>query len=572
MFSRFDRTRPTPSHRRVRLGLECLEDRRLLAGAYLQTNLVSNLPGLGLNTDTNLKNPWGIVASSTSPFWISDNGTGLSTLYNGIGTTQSLVVTVPPPGGSPSGTTSAPTGIVFNNTTDFSITSGGKTGTAVFLFDTEDGTISAWSPSVNSTNAILEVDNSASGAVYKGLALGSNAANGNLLFAANFNAGTIDVYDKTFHKVSLPFRDATLPTGYAPFGIRNIGGSLYVTYALQNADKHDDVAGPGNGFIDVFDTSGNLLRRLVSGGKLNSPWGLALAPANFGAFSNDLIVGNFGDGLINAYDPTTGAFAGTLQDFNGKAIHIDGLWGLSFGNGANAGPTNSLFFTAGINAERDGLFGSLTPTITGTPNQRFVDQVYQDLLNRQADATGLAFWAGQLDAGTATRTQIVQAIEGSTEYDQILVQKAYTQFLHRSVDPAGLAFWVGALQAGQTPEQVDAALVGSPEYFQNRGGGTNSGFLTALYQDALNRAPDAGGQAFFTAQLNGGTGTAQVAAEVFASTEYQQDLVKGYYQTFLHRTADTMGLNYFVGLLQSGSKDRDVIAALLASGEFFAPL
>jgi uncharacterized protein (TIGR03118 family) len=572
MFFFNGRTRPISPRRRVRPSLECLEDRRLLAGAYLQTNLVSNLPGVALTTDANLQNPWGIVASSSSPFWIADNGTGLSTLYNGLGTTQSLVVTVPPPGGSPPGTTSAPTGIVFNNTADFSITSGGKTGTAVFIFDTEDGTISAWSPSVNSTNAILEVDNSATGAVYKGLALGSNAANGNLLFAANFNAGTIDVYDKSFHKVSLPFKDMTLPAGYAPFGIRNIGGSLYVTYALQNTAKHDDVAGPGNGFIDVFDTSGNLLRRLVSRGNLNSPWGLAPAPANFGAFSNDLIVGNFGDGLINAYDPTTGTFVGQLQDFNGKAIHIDGLWGLSFGNGANAGPANTLFFTAGINSERDGLFGSLAPTITGTPNQRFVDQVYQNLLNRQADAMGLAFWSGQLDAGTATRTQIVQAIEGSTEFAQIVVQKAYTQFLHRSADPAGLNMWVGALLSGQTIEQVDAAIVGSPEYFQNRGGGTNSGFLTALYQDALNRAPDAGGQAFFLAQLNGGATTAQVAAQIFASTEYQQNLVKGWYQTFLRRTADPMGLSFFVGLLQSGSRDRDVVAAILASNEFFAPL
>jgi uncharacterized protein (TIGR03118 family) len=577
MFTVFGRTgsnskrRPSPSRRYARPTLECLEDRRLLSGAYLQTNLVSNLPGVAPNTDPNLTNAWGIVASSTSPFWVADNGSGLSTLYNGSGTPQSLVVTIPPPGGSPPGTTAAPTGIVFNSTTDFVVSSGGKMGAAVFIFDTEDGTISGWSPSVNMNNAILEVDNSGTGAVYKGLALGSNNTNGNLLFATNFNAGTIDVYDKTFKKVSLPFKDSTIPAGFAPFGIRNIGGNLYVTYAMQNAAKHDDVAGPGNGYIDVFDTSGNLLRRLVSKGALNSPWGLALAPANFGTFSNDLIVGNFGDGLINAFDPTTGASLGQVQDSRGNAIHVDGLWGLSFGNGANAGPTNTLFFTAGINSERDGLFGSLSPTVTGTPNDRFVDQVYQNLLNRQADPMGLAFWSNQLNQG-ATRSQIVLGIESSTESLQVQVQQVYQQFLHRAADPAGLSFWVGALQSGQTLSQVRAGIAGSTEYFQSRGGGTNNGFLTALYQDALNRAIDSTGQAFYTAQLINGATTAQVAAQVFASTEFLQDLVKGYYQAFLHRAADTMGLNFYVGQLQSGTREAVVVAAIIGSDEFFAPL
>jgi uncharacterized protein (TIGR03118 family) len=569
MFTLF--TRPAParkSRRQVRPALEYLEDRCLLAGAYLETNLVSNLSGVALNTDKNLVNPWGIVASASGPFWVADNGAGVSTLYNGSGTPQSLVVTIPPPaGGTPP---AAPTGIVLNSTTDFKVTSGGKTGAAVFLFATEDGTISGWSPSVNSTNAILAVDNSASGAVYKGLALGSNSS-GNLLFATNFNAGTVDTFDKNFNKVNLPFKDSTIPTGFAPFGIRNIGGQLYVTYAEQNDEKHDDVAGPGNGFIDVFDTSGNLVRRLVSNGALNSPWGLAVAPSNFGTFSNDLIVGNFGDGLIDAYNPTTGAFIGQVTDTSGNAVHIDGLWGLSFGNGGSAGATNTLFFTAGINGERDGLFGSLQPSVTGSANDRFVDLTYQDLLGRQADATGMAFWTAHLDQGM-TRTQIVAGIESSPEYLNDVVMKAYQQFLHRAADTNGQAFWVNFLEQGGTFEQMDAGIVGSQEYFQNRGGGTNAGFLTALYQDALNRAIDTSGQNVFTQALNNGATTTQVATQVFASPEFQQNVVKGYYQLFLHRPADTDGLNFFVAQLQAGQTDQQVAAQIAGSAEFFRPL
>ena len=207
------------------------------------------------------------------------------------------------------------------------------------------------------------MDNSASGAVYKGLALGSNA-NGNFLFATNFHAGTIDVFDSSFNPVTLApgaFTDPHLAAGYAPFGIRNINGDLYVTYAKQNAEKHDDVAGMGHGFVDIYDTSGNLLQRLITRGQLNSPWGLTLAPASFGEFANDLLVGNFGNGRINAYDPTTGEFLGRLGSSPNNPISINGLWSLSFGNDGAAGPSSTLFFTAGLNDEADGLFGSIQP-------------------------------------------------------------------------------------------------------------------------------------------------------------------------------------------------------------------
>ena len=313
-------------------------------------------------------NPWGLAASSKSPWWINDNHSGLSTLYNGAGAKQSLVVTVPPPAGSPAGTTSSPTGMVFNgNTSEFVVSQGGKSGASAFIFATEDGTISGWNPTVNTTNAILTVDNSGSGAIYKGLATGSSGGQ-DYIYATDFHNGKVDVFDATFtpHTFSSKqFTDKGIPRGFAPFGIQNINGMIFVTYAKQDADKHDDAAGRGRGFVDVFDTSGKLLQRVASQGTLNSPWGIALAPSNFGRNSNELLVGNFGDGRINAFKFPQGrshkfVSAGQLMNVRGKPVTISGLWALAFGNGANAGPTNTLFFTAGTNHEADGLFGTLT--------------------------------------------------------------------------------------------------------------------------------------------------------------------------------------------------------------------
>src|SRR5882724_12325340 len=259
---------------------------------YEQHNLVSDGAVSAGLVDAALVNAWGLVASATSPFWVADNGTGLSTLYNGnTGVKISLTVTVP----------GAPTGIVFSGGADFVVTSGTKSGPARFIFASEDGTISGWNPAVAATQAVVGVDNSAGGAVYKGLAIASTAA-GVRLYATNFHAGTVDVFDAAFHPVPGGFSDGALPPGYAPFGIRNLGGTIYVTYALQDADREDDVAGVGHGFVDAFDTQGNLLRRVASRGRLNSPWGLAVAPSDFGEFSGNLLIGNFGDGHINAFD------------------------------------------------------------------------------------------------------------------------------------------------------------------------------------------------------------------------------------------------------------------------------
>ncbi len=322
--------------------------------SFGQQNLVSDIPGLAAWTDPNLVNPWGVSFSPTSPFWVSDNGTGLATLYNGTGTPLSLV-TVPPPTGQMG--PAAPDGQVFNpNTANF--------GGAHFIFATEDGTISAWS---GGTNAVLKVDNSGANSVYKGLAMANNGS-GTFLFATDFHNNAINVFDKNFNPVTLSgsFTDPSLPAGYAPFNIQASGGMLFVTYAVQNAAKHDDVAGPGHGILDVFDTNGNFVQRLVSHGALNSPWGMAWAPAGFGKFSGDLLVGNFGDGTINAFDPKTGNLLGQIDGTNGLPLVNDGLWDLTFGNGAGAGSKNILYFTAGLNHESDGLFGAIATPEPGT--------------------------------------------------------------------------------------------------------------------------------------------------------------------------------------------------------------
>jgi uncharacterized protein (TIGR03118 family) len=341
-------------------------------GFYQQTNLVSDLSSVSAAQppDQHLINPWGLVHGPTTPFWISENGVGTTELFNGQG--QRIVLTksgnpivIPPPTGSQPGTLSAPTGVVFNGSGDFVVSSASGSGPARFIFATEDGTISGWSPAAGVDSAVLKVDNSP-GSVYKGLAIGSTG-NKNYLYATNFRAGRIDVFDSTYAPATLDgsFTDPGLPKGYAPFGIANIGGNLIVTYAIQDAALHDDVAGPAHGIVDEYDTAGHLLARLVSHGRLNSPWGIALAPANFGRFSNDLLIGNFGDGRINAYSaPTTPAgelvFQGQLRDQGNSPITIDGLWALEFGNNGAAGPASTLFFTAGLNHEADGLFGTLT--------------------------------------------------------------------------------------------------------------------------------------------------------------------------------------------------------------------
>jgi uncharacterized protein (TIGR03118 family) len=338
--------------------------------SYVQTNLVSDIPGLAAHTDPNLKNPWGTSVGPGSPIWVSDNHAGVTTLYDGTGNPQPRVVTIPAPPSAGNGAVGAPTGQAFNSfdpsSSDFVISKNGVSGPAFFLFATEDGTIAGWNPNVDNAHAVMAVDRSTAtdstgdvGANYKGLTL-VTTPNGKFIYATSFRFGTVDVFDSHFKLVNR-FTDPTIPAGFAPFGIHNVGGKLYVTFAKQGPGEADDDARPGNGFVDVFAPNGDLLQRLVSRDKLDSPWAVTLAPSTFGAFGGDILVGNFGNGRINAYDPTSGEFQGELSGPGGGPLTIDGLWGLRFAPATPGAGPNTLFFTAGLNHEADGLFGTLVP-------------------------------------------------------------------------------------------------------------------------------------------------------------------------------------------------------------------
>ena len=309
--------------------------------------LVSDQPGVAPVTDPDLVNAWGLTSGPTTPWWVSDNGTNKSTLYRGSdGAKQGLVVNVH----------NAPTGTVFNPTTGFTLATGGK---ALFLFDTEEGKVLGWN-GAQGTNAVV-VANLGDGAIYKGLAIAGTSA-GPRLYAADFHNAKVDVFDGSFGFVPGGFVDPGLPSGYAPFGIQTIGDRVFVSYAQQDADAKDEVAGQGKGFVDAYDTAGNLLGRVAQHGQLNAPWGLAIAPDSFGRFAGDLLVGNFGDGQINAYEELgNGHFEhrGELRDSSGKSLTIDGLWALEVSQGGNNGTAGQLFFTAGPDDESHGLFGKI---------------------------------------------------------------------------------------------------------------------------------------------------------------------------------------------------------------------
>jgi uncharacterized protein (TIGR03118 family) len=356
---------------------------KIQRNTYVVNKLVSDQNGVANFQDPVLRNSWGVAFTpGASPFWIADNASGCATLYDGTGVKVALQVPIPLPDNSVPSTAcqpaasaqtnpqpptpAAPTGLVWNPTTTFLVP--GTSTAASFIFATEDGTISAWANGATPTNqAVIAFDNSASGAVYKGLVFGTNS-NGVFLFATNFHAGTVDVFkpaDNTSNGQYIEttttggFKDSNIPVGFAPFGIENINGDLFVSYAKQNAEMHDDVAGPGNGFVDVFDTNGNLLRRFASRGPLNSPWGMTRASFAFGRFSGLILVGNFGNGKINVFG-SQGQFIDELDRPNGKPLVIDGLWKLILGGGRNSS-SDTLYFTAGPNAETNGLFGTITP-------------------------------------------------------------------------------------------------------------------------------------------------------------------------------------------------------------------
>jgi uncharacterized protein (TIGR03118 family) len=320
---------------------------------YTVTNLVSNQNANGANPpDPALVNAWGITSLATSPFWLGDNGTGKSTLYNSLGQKQALVVTIPAAGGSTA--TGMPTGVIGNTTGQFDITANGKTASPIFIFATQDGTISGWSPKVDPAHAVVAVDRSGIRASYTALAIASNEKGENFIYAADNSANKeIDMFDSNFTYM-MSFSDLDLPKKFAPYGMREINGKLWVTFTPLNKGQ--------DGLVDIFNPDGTIFKHDAAHGPLHSPWALALAPPNFGRFSNAILIGNnIKDGRINAFDPATGVFLGTLTDASGAPIAINQLWGLDFGKGGGAnGATNELFFTAGPDAYANGLFGVIT--------------------------------------------------------------------------------------------------------------------------------------------------------------------------------------------------------------------
>ena len=337
------------------LGLGLATGAAVAANSYQVRNLVSDGGVPADHRDDNLKNGWGIAFNPNGFVWVADNGAGVSTLYDGLGNPQSLVVSIPSASDNGPGT---PTGIVFSGSSDFVVRNSTTAGPSRFIFASEDGLISGWSPGVDGTHAIHAVF--MSGAVYKGLTIASN--NGaNMLYAADFHGRKIDVFNANFGPVKIPggFVDPTVPAEYSPFNIVALGGRLYVAYAQKETGGNDEVRGPGLGIVDEYDTGGHLLRRIATGGTLNAPWGMAIAPANFGDFSTRLLGGNFGDGTISAYDLTSATFQGQLQNPGGEVIAIDGLWGIAFGNNLSSQPTTTLFFAAGPNEEENGVYGRI---------------------------------------------------------------------------------------------------------------------------------------------------------------------------------------------------------------------
>jgi uncharacterized protein (TIGR03118 family) len=389
------------------------------ASAYAMSKLVSNGQVAASLTDTNLINPWGIAFGPGAPAWVANNGTQTSTVYNGIGQTQLAAVTIP----AGINGDANPTGVVYNGSSEFVINEGAKSAAATFIFDGEGGTISGWADTVDSQKAIVMYDDGSGGAVYKGLAIATDGSGTTRLYATDFHNNKVDVFGGTFAKTSTTgsFADSTLPAGYAPFGIQALTVQsqtlIYVTYAKQDAAAHAEVAGAGLGLVDVFDTQGTLQTHLIAtGGALNAPWGIALAPAGFGTLSSDLLIGNVGDGWINAYDPSAGTFVASLSDSTGTPIAISGLWGLAFGNGAQSQPTTTLFFAAGPNDEANGLYGRIdlgatapdviAPTVTITaPAQGATLSGSVTVTATASDNVGVAsvqFFAGTTAIGTAT--------------------------------------------------------------------------------------------------------------------------------------------------------------------------
>src|SRR5580692_806597 len=464
---------------------------------YLLHNLVSDLANIADHQDKNLVNPWGVGFGAT-PFWVGNSGSGTATLYGGTGAPIALVVTIPQAGNA--GTAGPVTGVIFNpfasNANAFDVQTGKS---ALFLFCSQDGVVTGWNGGVSGTKASILFDNSKSGAVYKGCALGGTAA-APYLFAANFNAGTVDVYDGALNlnpaAYNKSFSNPTIPAGFAPFNVQNIGGTLFVTYAKQDAQKQDEVGGAGNGYVAMFNLNGSLIANLISQGPLNSPWGMAIAPANFAPFAGALLVGNFTDGKINAFNATTGSLLGTLNDTTGNPIAIPGLWSLNFGSGAQSEDTGTLYITAGIGGgpnndpvQSHGLLASIqaAPSFqtTGIMNgASFIAGPIAPNTWVSIKGNGLSATTGNWDVTGSTLPTVVNGVGvtmNGTAVPVSFVSNTQLNFLVPSTIPTG-------------PAQIQT---------------TNNGLTSA----AVTANVDPLAPAFFTIGTNATSGSIYIAAE-----------------------------------------------------------
>src|SRR5580658_958303 len=475
---------------------------------YLVHNLVSDLANIADRQDKNLVNPWGVGFGAT-PFWVGNSGSGTATLYGGTGAAIALVVTIPQAGNA--GTAGPVTGVIFNpfssNASAFDVQTGKP---ALFLFCSQDGVITGWNQSVSGTKASILFDNSKSGAVYTGCALGGTAA-APYLFAANFNAGTVDVYDASMNlnpppygQSGLPqpfsgssaFLNPEIPAGFAPYNVQNINGTLFVTYAMQDTQKHVAVGGPGNGYVAMFNLNGTLIANLISQGPLNSPWGMTIAPPNFGLFAGALLVGNFSDGKINAFNATTGALLGTLDDATGNPIAIPGLWSLNFGGGADSEDAGTLYITAGIGGgpnndpvQSHGLLASIQAVPSFAPSG--IQNAASFIAGPIAPNTWVALKGNGLSATTGT-----WQLTGGT---------LPTEVNHVSVTLNGAPVPVSFVSNTQVNFLVPSTVPTGPAQIQTTNNGLTSAALTANV-DAL--APS-----FFTIGTNAASGNIYIAAE-----------------------------------------------------------
>lgn len=549
---------------------------------FTQTNLVSNGAVPADQTDSSLVNPWGIAFAPTGVFWLSDDGTGLTTLYNGTGgfaaAAGNHAITVAPPAGSTAA--SKPTGVVHNpNASGFAITANGVTAPSVFLFAAQNGTINGWAPTVNGgASTVVAVNDSASGAVFKGLAV---SPDGSTLYATDFANGTVDTFNSSFTQTG-SFTDSSIPAGFAPFGAQVLNGNLFVTYAEQNpANKAAQLPAAGAGFVDEFSLSGQLEAQVASGGDLNAPWGLAIAPSSFGSLAGDLLVGNFGSGHIDAYNLANDSFQGEVLGANGQPFTEPALWSLTVGNGAAGGSAQQLYFDAGLTGSQGGVFGTLSNNAPIT----IASVVSQSNGTVVTDESSAVLGSG-LAAGTilnlGSGVESVQLTDGTVstgaDTNEAFIQRAYEGLLGRAADPSGLGAADAALAGGASQTTIVNNLLTSAEFAADHGAPSASQIVALDYQGFLGRpeSADPSGSAFWTSQLNNNVSAATITAAIANSGEAKAFLAPTTAQVFATSPSGLLGHElYETGLgreIDSGALQNFQAAAASFSPQQFADM